>query len=101
MPSIGDLNYGYDKAGVDQYIDNIKGIVLTEACEQIRDISSIESVCDQEWEGQAKENFKTNLKTDAEHLCKQFEFLYNVLTSEINSVQAAMSNKDEELIKIN
>lgn len=98
MPSIGELNYGYDAGGVDAYIEEIKAKVLTEVAAQLDDISAIENACNNHWEGLAKENFLTNLKTDVAHVKEQYQALYYALSNEIHSVHAAMANKDESLI---
>lgn len=99
MPTIRDLNYGFDANGVEKYLEEIKGIVLTKAAEKVKNISDIEKACNANWEGRAKEEFLENLKTDAEHVSEQYQNLYNTLVSEIQSVQASMANKDEALIE--
>lgn len=98
MPSISEMEYGYDAAGVQTYLEEIHSGALKNAREAVEDISSIVTCCETEWEGHAREKFVTNLKKDAEHVSQQFESLYNALVGEITSLQAAMANKDEELI---
>ena len=100
MPAISDLQYGYDSAGLETYLSEIKSTVIDEASSAIEDISSITTVCEQEWEGKARDNFVTNLGNDARHVSEQLQSLYSILVTEIHQVQAAMSNKDEELIKL-
>ncbi|MBR6948696.1 MAG: hypothetical protein IKH54_00745 [Bacilli bacterium] len=99
MPTISDLEYGYDASGVDKYLEEIKAIALTEAKDAVENVDDIVKCCEDNWEGQARENFVNNLRKDAKHVGEQFVSLYNVLQGEINSVHAAMANKDEELIK--
>ena len=98
MPSIGDMHYGYDSGGISAYLAEIHDEYLKKAEEAVRDTSGVVDVCKAEWEGIARDNFVTNLQSDAEHVAAQFEKLYNILTSEINSVGAAMANKDETMI---
>lgn len=100
MPAISDFEYGFDKGGVEQYLNDIKADYLDKAKEAVLDISGITKVCENEWEGKARDNFITNLQKDAQHVGEQFDALYSVLVSEINSVSAAMANKDEELISV-
>jgi uncharacterized protein YukE len=100
MPTIGEFAYGYDTEGVTTYLDNIKSESLDKAKAAVEDISAIQQVCENEWEGKARENFITNLQKDANHVGDQFDALYNVLVNEINSLNAAMANKDEELIQV-
>ena len=98
MPTITDFEFGYDVNGVDEYIENIKSIVLTEAANALDDTTTIEKACNEHWEGQAKENFLKNLKTDKDHVKEQFNTLYNVLVTEIEQAQEAMGQKDYNLI---
>lgn len=98
MPAISEMSYGYDSTGVSNYLEDIKAELLTQAQADIEDVSSIETACNTHWEGKSKDAFLVNLKKDAKHVSDQFGVLYNVLVSEVNSVQAAMANKDEELI---
>lgn len=98
MPTIKDFNYGYDADGVGQYLENIHSDYLQKAKDAVEDISQIQQCCEQEWEGKSRENFVANLQKDSAHVGEQMDALYNVLVNEINSLQAAMSNKDEELI---
>lgn len=100
MPSIGDMSYGYSTSGVADYLEAIKSEALNLAKEAVLDTGDIRSCCENEWEGKARENFLTNLDKDAKHVADQFETLYNILVSEINSVNAAMANKDESLISV-
>jgi len=99
MPEIGEMQYGYSTEGVSEYLEAIKSEALTNAKDAVKDISLIKTACDNNWEGKAKDNFKVNLQKDADHVADQFDALYNILVSEINSLNAAMANKDEELIE--
>lgn len=100
MPTINDLEYGYDAAGMEQYLNEIKAEYLDRAKDAVNDIQDITNVCQNEWEGRARDNFIANLTSDAQHVGEQFDALYVVLVQEINSLQAAMANKDEELIQV-
>lgn len=100
MPTIGEMEYGFDSNGIESYLDEIKASVLETAKNDVLDISSIKNVCDAEWTGIAKDNFLQNLEKDTRHVAEQYDELFNVLTSEVNSIAAAMANKDEKLIDI-
>lgn len=101
MPTIGEMSHGYNTSGVENYIAELKAIVLTEAAEEIKNIDEIRTACEANWEGQARENFLNNVKLDAEHVAEQYNQLYNILQTEINNVQNAMSNFDYNLIDKN
>ncbi len=99
MPAISEMQYGYDTAGVDQYISDIKTEALQQAKDAVLDTTAIKTCCEAEWEGRAREAFLANLAKDAQHVSDQFDALYNTLVGEIKSLNAAMANKDEELIQ--
>ncbi len=101
MPAIGDFAYGYDQAGLEEYINTIKTEALQHAVDAVNATDKIVNACENEWEGKARENFVQNLTKDATHVSEQFIALFNILEQEVNSAQAAMANKDEELIKLN
>ena len=99
MPTIGELEHGYDTNGVDQYLQEIKAQALEEAKSAVLNTNGLVSCCEQNWEGRARENYLNNLQKDAQHCAEQFDALYEILVSEVNSLNAAMANKDEELIR--
>ena len=99
MPDIGSFEYGYDREGVNKYIEDIKATALQEASKALQNISAIKNCCDENWRGKAKDNFVSNLEQDSNYVAVQFFKLYSNLVSEIESVNAAMANKDEELVK--
>jgi uncharacterized protein YukE len=99
MPTITDMEYGYSTEGVEAYIEAIRSEALLQAEEAVKDVTEITTCCQEQWEGRARDNFVQNLQNDANHVAGQFEALYNVLVSEIRSLNAAMANKDESLIQ--
>ena len=62
MPTIGDMSHGFDAAGVDNYLEEIKSIVLNQAGEKVKDITLIKTACEQNWEGVAREQFVANVQ---------------------------------------
>jgi len=98
MPSIGDMQYGFSADGLANYKQQIKSNMITKAAGAVRDISSIENHCMNEWEGKARDNFLKNLKKDAEKVAQEFNDLFSVLSNEIDAVGAAMKQKDKDLI---
>lgn len=99
MLSIGEMEYGYTSAGVESYLEQIKAIVLDQACEKVRDISAIKNVCEEKWFGTAKEKFEENLQRDADRVAEQYHTLQRILAREIIAVAAAMKDKDKNLIQ--
>lgn len=99
MPSIGEMEYGYESGAVQNYLEDIKAIVLDQACEKVKDISAIKRVCDEKWFGTAKEKFIENLQRDADRIAEQYHTLQRILAREIIAVSAAMNDKDKNLIQ--
>lgn len=98
MPTIDDLQYGYDSAGVTQYLDDIKADSLEKAKKAVLETSEIKKVCENEWEGASRDKFVANLDEDAQFVANQFDALYEVLEGEINQVLATMANNDQKLM---
>lgn len=98
MPAIKDLQYGFDVDGVEEYIKDIKSVVLTQAADALDDLGDIKQACEKHWEGQARDDFLKNVEDDKEHVKEQFEALYQVLVGEITQAQLVMAEKDRKLI---
>lgn len=95
MPAISEMEFGYSTTGLDDYIAQIRAVVLEQAAEEVKDLESIRTVCNQEWEGKSKEKFLENFQTSANHVSDQLHSLYSILTVELESIRAAMSLRDE------
>ena len=68
MPAIKDLQYGFDVDGVEEYIKDIKSVVLTQAAEALDDLSDIKQACEKHWEGRARDDFLENVEKDKKHV---------------------------------
>lgn len=95
---IGDFSQGVDTAGVASYLSDIKSDSLDEAAKAVRDTKELETACNNNWEGQAREDFILKLQTAAEHLAQQYETLYKNLESQITQAAADMKAFDEGLL---
>lgn len=99
MPAINEMSEGFHTQGVAAYIDALKAIVLTQAAEAVKDISEIQTACEANWEGVARDTFLQNVKFDAQHVADEYQNLFNVLTTEIENTSAAMQRFDHSLIQ--
>ena len=97
---LSSLKYGHDTSGVSEYLEEIKTGALQNAKDAVQNITDLENACKADWKGKACENYLTNLRKDSNHCAEQFDMLFNILVSEVNSVNAAMTNKDANLIPI-
>ncbi len=97
--SMSELQYGTSSSGVEEYLAELKSIAVEQAGQLVLDINEITQTCDQNWSGQAKENFKANLAADAQHVSDQFSRLYSVLEDEIRAASSAMIEKDRTMLQ--
>jgi len=96
---IGNLKYGTSTSGTEEYVEKIRGIVLQDAAEYIRDVKTIQSICDDHWEGKAKDNFKLNLQKHANYVADEFSHLFTTLQNEVKGTNGVMIKNDENLIQ--
>ena len=95
---ISDFSQGFDTTGVATYLTEIKSECLDKAAAEVLNTTDLENACDNNWEGQAKEDFKQKLKEAATHLAEQYNILYNNLESEINKIALDMKTFDDNLL---
>lgn len=98
MPTINQMSHGVDEAGVTDYIDKLKAVVITEAATAVKDISSIRTVCEENWEGEARKEFLELLQKDANHVADQYQALYDALFNEIKNVMESMQQFDRVMM---
>ena len=55
MPDIESFSYGYDREGVNKYINDIKATALQEASDAVKNIDAIRNCCNENWKGKAKD----------------------------------------------
>lgn len=98
MPDIGEMKYGTSESGVSEYISAIRAEVLNTAASQlVEGVDEIAEVCNQHWEGIAKEKFVQNLRDDAQHVSLQYGRLCAILEEELESLRGAMVQKDKSM----
>ena len=100
MPTISEMDYGFDVSGMNNYLSDLKDNHIEKAKEAILDISEIKTACESSWEGDARNAFLSNLAKDAQHVCNQLDEAYKILEFEIKSVAAVMLEKDRTMITI-
>jgi len=95
---INDFSQGVDTSGVATYLTEIKSESLDKAAEAVKNIAGLKSACDENWSGQACEDFKQKLEEASQHLAQQYETLYKNLENEINQIALDMKTFDEGLL---
>lgn len=101
MPTISTLGYGTSSKGVQSLLDEIRSDLIDTVSNNAGDISTIETACNENWEGTSKEVFLSNLKKDVKMLQEGLDQMYNALGKEINAASAAILDFDQNLIQEN
>ena len=101
-PSVDEMEYGYDSAKLGDYLDNtIKAKVFTEMQQVLQTgFNDINTVCEAEWSGVAKNNFISNLNKDCDQFMAACEALYQNLVNELSAVQGSMKANDAGMIEL-
>ncbi len=94
-----DYSHGYSGSGIEQLISDVNSIVMSGAGKKaIDNLNIITDACDQYWDGEAKENFKKNLKKDAELFKNNLQELETAFETEIRNAGESFRQFDKNLI---
>lgn len=98
----GTYEYGYTAAGANALIDEVNAIVYagesSAASVAKSGVSDIKTVCDDYWDGAAKDNFITNLTKDAEQFAEALQTLQTAFDTEVRNAASDYKSFDENLI---
>ncbi len=95
-----DYSEGFSSKGVNDLVTEIKAIVLSGAGQRaINDVKIINDVCDQYWDGEAKERFKKNLEEDARIFYARIIDLTGALIKEIDDAGHSYSAFDQRMFE--
>lgn len=95
---IDGATFGYDIAGTQAFINELKASYLDTAASDARNTDEILSTVDESWVGQAAEDFKTALNEDGNALAKTLEDLYYQLENQINNISSSIADIDSGLM---
>ena len=95
----GSNEYGYSTSAVESYLEDIHSSALQAAKDAVNEASVVENAVSNNWEGKAKDDWLEIFAKDRQHVCDQLDNLYAVLRSEINSLNSAMAQKDNTMMK--
>lgn len=99
MPSIGDMQYGFETAGIETYIEEVRANSLEKAQNDADDISEIRSALDATWEGASKDAYLAGLVQDIAKFKEALANLYTGFVTEVHNASESMKNFDSNLIK--
>ena len=95
---IDGATFGYDLAGTQAFLRELKASYLDQAAADARNTDEIFTSIDESWVGQAAEDFKTALNEDGNALSKTLEELYYQLENQINNISASIADIDSGLM---
>ena len=95
-----DFQYGFDAQGIENLLEEIKGKVIDNAAKDAVDrLDIINKACDANWQGQSREDFKTQLGKDARKFQSALTTLYNAFEREIANAGFNFDKFDKNLFK--
>ena len=98
--NIEGATVGYDHAGIDALMGEIKADVIEEAKNKLKESeSTLDESLDTIWQGKSEETFKSNMHEDVLVVCDALDKAYDTLAAEIYRAGHAMGRVDEELVQ--
>jgi uncharacterized protein YukE len=97
---INGATVGYDHAGIDTLLRDIKANVIEEAKEKLKSSeATLDESLDNIWQGKSEETFKNNMHQDVLVVCDALDKAYDTLAAEIYRTGSAMGQVDEGLVE--
>ncbi len=98
--NITNATIGFDSNEVQTALNNIRTDVIGATQESLRqNMSSLREAVDAVWVGQSAENFKTNMTTDMEAICKSLDDAFESLKNELTQITNGMAEIDQNLVE--
>ena len=95
-----DFQYGFDAQGIENLLNEVKGQVITKAAGHATEkLTIINTACDKNWQGQSREDFKVQLKKDAQKFASSLNNLYSAFEREIANAGFNFDKFDKNLFK--
>lgn len=91
-------DYGVNIVGINQYIEDINSIVLTQVAPTLKDTSKVKEAVDAGWVGKSADTFKANLDKAAETMVDNLKKLEKAFEKELNGIQSQMLELDANLV---
>ena len=92
-------DHGVSITGMNQYIDNINTVVLTEVAAALRDTAAVEDAVRAGWHGNAPEQFIANLNKAKEKMIDTLRQLEKTFEVELKGIQSAVLDMDANLVE--
>lgn len=97
--NIGDLDYGISLKGADQYIEDIKAIVLDQVSSVIEaEQKNVKAALDRGWSGTSREKFDQLFDAKCSELKEALKDEYLDLQSRLNELSNNFIEQDKNMI---
>lgn len=91
-------DHGVNIVGMNQYIEDINTIVLTNISSVIRNTTDVETEVRAGWHGNAPEQFIANLNKAKEQMIETLKGLQETFETELNGIKSSILDMDANLV---
>ncbi len=91
-------DHGVNIVGMNQYIEDINTIVLTQVSTVLRNTQEVEAAVRNGWHGAAAEQFIANLNKAKEQMIETLKQLQNTFEVELKGIQSQILDMDANLV---
>lgn len=95
---INDLTIGTSAAGAMEYFQELKTVVIDQACEMLDDTANLFRVFRESWQGQAENNFENNFKNATTAVKESLEYIKDNIESLISDLVEQWAQQDKLMI---
>lgn len=92
-------DHGVNIVGMNQYIEDLNTIVLTEVGPALRNTNEVVAAVRAGWHGDAPEQFITNLNKAAEKMVGELKNIQNGLETQLKGIQSEIIDMDANLVE--
>lgn len=92
-------DFGVNIVGMNEYIEDINAIVLTQVATALRNTQEVEAAVRKGWHGLAPEQFIANLNKAKEQIVESLKQLEQTFEVELKGIQSSILDMDANLVE--
>lgn len=92
-------DFGVNIVGMNEYIEDINAIVLTQVATALRNTQEVEAAVRKGWHGAAPEQFIANLNKAKEQIVESLKQLEQTFEVELKGIQSSILDMDANLVE--
>ena len=96
--TIGEMTFGHDQQGANQFKEDIKAIAITDASNKLADYQNILDVLDANWIGNAHDQFVEQFKGSVEEAQNNLKTLSKILDDQFDAIKRQVDEIDNNLM---